>query len=301
MLNSKTNDKLSLNKTASWHKKLTRLWDARIQYAEASDWFRSLYQRVLLHFPRLPLPRRNRLRQVRIVGMSEPFHVRLGTTDWYVLEEIFLDRIYEPLTKRQLRDIRNIVDLGANAGFTIRLWQLMYPAARIVAVEPDAQNLEMCRRNALGDMMGSRLHLVQACVAARARTVFLDRSGGAWGFSMRDAGSAAEDYVQALTLPQILESCGIAAPIDLLKCDIEGTEAELFANCSAWIGNIRNLIVELHHPYSSEHFLADLQRGGGRFDTYFQMRCDGNSELLFLEQAQPRSELSSPFARPRKT
>lgn len=275
---------MSISKTVRWQKKLSRLWGARRQYVAASDWFRSLYQRVLLHFPRLPLPRRNSIRQVSIVGMPEPFYVRLSTTDWYVLEEIFLDRLYEPLTKRQLRDVRNIVDLGANTGFTIRLWQLMYPSARIVAVEPDAKNLEMCRRNALGDMTGRQLHLVQACVAGRSRTVFLDRSGGAWGFSMRDASSAAEELVQALTLPQIMESCGMDGPIDLLKCDIEGTEAELFADCSGWISSIRNLVVELHHPYSSEHFLADLRRGGGRFATYFHMRCDGNSELLFLEQ-----------------
>ena len=34
--------------------------------------------------------------------------------------------------------------------------------------------------------------------------------------------------------------------IDLLKVDIEGAGKEVFDNCSAWIGRVGAIVVELH-------------------------------------------------------
>lgn len=216
--------------------------------------------------------------------MQAPLYVRLGTSDSYVLEEVFLDKVYEPINQRHLGDVRNIVDLGANTGFTIRLWQTLYPGARIVAVEPDAENLKMCKYNSVAGVELHRLELVEACAAGNARAVALDRSGGAWRFSMRDLDCSGTDEVRALTLPQILESCPVNVPIDLLKCDIEGAEEEVFADCGSWIGRVKSMVVELHRPYSSEQFLEDVRRGGTHFEVYHHTALDGESELIFLER-----------------
>jgi FkbM family methyltransferase len=267
---------------------VSRLWRARRHYVTKRDWLLSFYHRALLYLPWLPLPWRNATRAVLLRGMREPLHLRLGTSDWYVLEEVFLDQVYEPINQRQLQDVRNILDLGANTGFTIRLWQMLYPGARIVAVEPDTKNLEMCKYNALENTGLDRLKLVQACVAGSARSVFLDRSLGAWRFSMRDTGAPDAEPLPALTLPQIIELCAIDGPIDLLKCDIEGSEEEVFADCGGWIGQVKNMVVELHYPYSSERFLEDLRRGGAQFDVYYQDLTNVNSELLFLERTDCR-------------
>ena len=286
MIQSEEGNRLRLRTVASWHSKLRRLWAARHHYAETGVWLFSFYHRLLLYFPWLPLPWRNATRQVRLHGMREPLNVRLGTTDWYVLEEVFLDRVYEPLNHRRLTNVHTVLDLGANTGFTIRLWQILYPSARIVAVEPDAANLAMCKHNALKNAGGDRLKFVQACAAGTARSVFLDRSGGAWRFSLTDAGGPAAELLPAMTVPQILESCAIDGPIDLLKCDIEGSEEEVFADCGAWIARVKNLVVELHHPYSSERLFEDLRSGGGRFNVYHRVLSNGNSELVFLEQTE---------------
>jgi len=183
--------------------------------------------------------------------------------------------------------VHNVVDLGANTGFTIRLWQILYPSARIVAVEPDAANLAMCKHNALKNAGGDRLKFVQACVAGSARSVYLDRSSGAWRFSLSDAGGPGAEPLPAVTLPQILESCAIDGTIDLLKCDIEGSEEEVFSDCSAWIARVRNLVIELHYPYTSERFFEDLRRAGAGLKVYHQVSSNGNCELIFLEQSEP--------------
>lgn len=266
-----------------WRGSLERLWRNRLTYERLQDWALSFYHRLILRLPHLPLPLRHSIREVRLANVDAPFYVRLGTTDWYVLEEIFIDRAYEPVVLRHAGGARHIVDLGANAGFSIRWWQLQYPEARITAVEPDAENLLLCERNLLKGDGADSVRLVQACVAGRERDVSLERSGGEWRFRMTDAVTEdAKGRVKALTMPQLLSDD--AAPVDILKCDIEGAEAEVFADCSAWIGRVRQLVVEVHRPYSPEVFMEDLARGGGQFSLYHRVPVEDGSQLLFLEQ-----------------
>ena len=65
------------------------------------------------------------------------------------------------------------------------------------------------------------------------------------------------DAVEVMTMPQVLESTEVESSIDLLKCDIEGAESQVLADCAGWIGRVRNLVIELHAPYTREAFLAD--------------------------------------------
>lgn len=102
---------------------------------------------------------------------------------------------------------------------------------------------------------------------------------------MREIGHPGDESVPAMTLPQILASCEVHGPIDLLKCDIEGAEAELFAECADWIDRVRNLVVELHRPYSSQEFLSHLECAGGSFQVYHQRSLEDGSALIFLHSA----------------
>jgi FkbM family methyltransferase len=246
---------------------IARHWSERGHYAGSRDWSMSIYNRLLIHLKSAPLPGRGRVRPVQPASLKgPPLAVRLASSDWYVLEEIFLNGEYE-YVQRNLRDLRTIVDLGANVGMSVRLWQSLFPSARIVAVEPDADNLAIARRNVLPASDGLAPTLIQACVAGRAREVSLDRSGTAYAISMRDDNSGSGERVSALTLPEILGRGGFKPdePIDLLKCDIEGAEAEVFADCASWIGRVQHIVIELHAPYTAEKFKADLAKAGANF------------------------------------
>jgi hypothetical protein len=102
---------------------------------------------------------------------------------------------------------------------------------------------------------------------------------------MTDQKSAGGQPVEALTIPQLLERASAAGAVDLLKCDIEGAEQELFADCSAWIGRVRNILIEVHRPYTTEMFLADLGRAGARFDVRQIDKSDTYAVLLLLGPA----------------
>jgi FkbM family methyltransferase len=260
---------------------IQRHWHERGQYASSIDWLLSIYNRILIHLPRAPLPGRGRVVRVRPVGLSHPLFVRLASSDWYVLEEIFLNGEYEHIA-RTPRGVKTVLDLGANVGMSVRFWQTLFPGVRVIAVEPDEQNLAMARRNV---MESPAVTFIRACVAGRARDVWLDRSSNEYSISMRDqrpGSTAQESLVPALTVPQVLERAGFAGEIDLLKCDIEGAEAEVFADCAAWIGRVGNIAIELHAPYTAQRFLEDLRRNGSEALRVTADLPKGDLHVLYL-------------------
>lgn len=264
---------------------IKRLCAVRHHYNNPVDWLYSFYHRFLMRFPALQRLSTSRIRKVRLAGSNEPFYFRSGTTDWYILEEIFIDKEYEPILNQELKNVKTVIDLGANAGYSVRLWQQTFPAARIICVEPDASNLQLCRQNVLRGEQIAPVEFVQACVAGNARRVFLDRSGGPSRFRIQDDGSNGES-VDAITLTELLERTSVTGSIDLLKCDIEGAEAEVFANCKDWISRVRNLVIELHSPYSPQQLLQDLERGGGKFAITHESPGQKDTTVLFLRQAE---------------
>lgn len=197
--------------------------------------------------------------------------VRLRTheTDPSVLAEIVLHREYDGTIAVAERrgPPRLVVDLGANIGLAGRRFLACWPGARLIAVEPDPGNAHLLRENL--ELLarcgrGGHHRVVEVCVAARSGTVRLDAGNGAWGRRMKDAASPAHDAIEvsAITMSEVLEREPATAAIDLLKCDIEGAEAELFRDCASWIGRVRTAVVECHGDYDGDALLADLERNG---------------------------------------
>jgi FkbM family methyltransferase len=194
---------------------LARRWSERLLYAQKRDWLLSLYDRALRRPLGKWLPGRGKSVAVHLKKNPEPLFVRLGSTDWLVLEEIFIKGEYDSLSRLKLTDVKQIVDLGANVGFSVRLWQQLYPGACVVAVEPDPDNVAAILRNCPAS---PQTIIVQACVANSARRVQIERSGGAWGIQMVDGKDrpGALD-VQALPLTDILSSHESPAPSTCLS------------------------------------------------------------------------------------
>jgi FkbM family methyltransferase len=155
-----------------------------------------------------------------------------------------------------------IVDLGANAGYASVFFALRYPSARVIAVEPVPENARLVRKNV------SRLERVDVVEAAAwprpARLALVDPGKGFWG--MRVSEDAAGE-VAAVTIQDLLDRAG-ADRIDILKIDIEGAEAELFSENTAWLGRVGVLVLELHDrfvPGCRAALDGAIERSGVRF------------------------------------
>lgn len=217
---------------------------------------------MLVRLPSLPLPARKSTYSIGLAaGTNAPFVCRYGSTDFVMLSEIFISGEYEQAATVLENSGSAIVDLGANAGFSVRYWGDKFPNSRVFAVEPDPSNILVCRMNVEIAGMGSRTTLLEGAVVGKPGAVFLDNSSDECSFHVSNDGNAGMP-VAGFTLGDILSRFDAATRVDLLKCDIEGAEAEVFRNCSRWIRRFRYLVVETHPPYTMHELVGDLEANG---------------------------------------
>jgi hypothetical protein len=156
----------------SWVAILSRHWRTSSRLERPQDRFFYFYGRVLRRTT-LELPGRRSVVKVRLRGERVPFHLRLSSTDWLVLEEIYQQGEYS-MVGEVVKRADTIVDLGANAGFSVRYWHGLFPDARIIALEPDPGNCAICRQNIRAANLEDQVTILQAGVGplrCRARLV----------------------------------------------------------------------------------------------------------------------------------
>ena len=154
-----------------------------------------------------------------------------------------------------LLDPKVIVDAGANIGLTSVFYALRFPAARIVALEPDSENFDVLSSN-VRDF--SNIFPVKAALWHERATVEIrDPGEGAWGFRVgvpSGEGDAADSSTyrgvsSTMTVQELIDANG--GRLDLLKLDIEGSEWNVLLHASDWIEHVGALVAELHptiHP-----------------------------------------------------
>lgn len=261
-------------------------WDLlkeKERYKDWGSWMVNARNRFIM-VTKKDRPRVKPIRKVNYKGLDAPVYVRLGSPDLWVLDELFNTDEYKVVVQTNMGEVKQIVDLGANAGMSIRFWLSKWPEARVIGVEPDDLNFEVAQLNANQHRSGANVQLVKACVAGREKTVTLDRSHHESMYAMTDSpanGAASGDTIPALPLEKILAQCNALPMIDLLKVDIEGAEREVFKACAPWIKRVRHIILEVHPPYTTEELLADLAANGQRFSVIDRHRSEPN-DIAFL-------------------
>lgn len=173
----------------------------------------------------------------RVRDSDVALHIRHGTRDLGILDEIFLREYYE-LPERLRPAPRNVVDLGANVGL-FGVWLLdRFPDARITAFEPDRHNLELLERCAADNGGAERWRIVPACAAA---------SDGAVPFLHGDfCGSRITE--EAPELAPAVDVFPYLEGADLLKMDIEGGEWDILAEPRLAGAGVGAICME-YHPH----------------------------------------------------
>lgn len=228
------------------------------RFRSREDWLRWMQLRVAAS----RLGKNRRSNELTTIGFRKPpsdLALRTGTSDFLVLREIFILGEYDSIKSLQLPANPTVLDLGANIGAFVRLAESFWPDARFLAVEPDASNFELLERNVAPLSARQRIDLVRGCVGSTTGRTTLDRSQGEWGIRMNDLG--AEGDVPVEDVETLISRFGVER-IALMKCDIEGAEREVFANCSSWIHRVDNLVIEIHGDYTIDRLSADLRAAG---------------------------------------
>jgi FkbM family methyltransferase len=214
-------------------------------------------------------------------GTLHPVVARRGSaSDMDVFRQIFPSDEYACM--RRISSPGLILDLGANVGYSSAYFLNCFPAAKVVAIEPDPQNYKLCRTNLAP--YGERVRLVLGAAWSKRTKLVLSR--GTWGdgrqwASQVVAGDVRDDSaVEAWDIASLLEMSG-DEQIDILKVDIERSELEVFGKTSSsWLSKVRNICIELHGADCEKVFFDALSE--------FQYDVEHSGELTICLNMQKR-------------
>ena len=180
-----------------------------------------------------------------------PVHVRLGTSDVWNFLENFL-HIPFPLPKNL--NPKLIIDAGANAGYASTTFLNKYPQAKVIAIEPEASNVEQLTKNCAPYQ---NFQCIQSAIwKSNGAVKIMNPEAGKTEFRIAEASTNETGAMKAITIEQILTDSGFDR-IGILKLDIEGSEKELFEdNYKKWLDNVDVLIIELHDRFKQGCALA---------------------------------------------
>jgi FkbM family methyltransferase len=198
----------------------------------------------------------HRLRVQAPNGASHDLHFRDGTTDYLCIEQVFKLRQYSTehfprhpelsdYVRRQAAMGRRplIVDAGANIGASAAYFALTYPTAKIVAIEPEANNFALLLRNTKG-LDVTCLHAGLSSSVGRLKVSNPDAAE--WAY--RTEATHEDSGIPSVAIGDIYrQECasGAAYPF-IVKIDIEGAEADVFARDTGWFEQTPIVIIELH-------------------------------------------------------
>lgn len=200
--------------------------------------------------------------QLELRGYDHPLFLRPGTSDLSAFLQIFTHRQYECLS--YVKNPELIVDCGANVGYASAYLLNRYPTARVIAIEPDPENVEICRMNLFP--YGTRARILAAAIWDHPARLAIRRNpaGREWSTQVAEASPDHSGVVRGMDMASIFDLGG-GHDVDLLKIDIEGAELQIFGSDAAkWLRKVKNIAVELHSEESRQALfraLADFDYG----------------------------------------
>jgi FkbM family methyltransferase len=131
-----------------------------------------------------------------------------------------------------------------------------FPAASLLAVEPDPGNAEILRQNLLP--YGDRANLLNTAIWSHKAGMVLSttpfRDGREWARQVREAKDGEVPQMFAIDIGTLIAQSGYQR-IGILKIDIEGAEQEVFSrDCSPWLASVDSIAIELHSADATKAF-----------------------------------------------
>ncbi len=184
---------------------------------------------------------------INIPGIRHPFSLRKGTSDYETFYQAIVHNQYR-FNYRITPEV--IIDGGANIGLASIAFKNLFPSAKIIAIEPDAENFIQLNDNI---KPYENIYTIKAGLwNKKAILKVSDKYNiGKWGMVTEEVTEESADTINTITISQIMQNYNLNG-IDLLKLDIETAERELFSSgYSEWLPKVKVIIIELHDFISS--------------------------------------------------
>jgi FkbM family methyltransferase len=188
-------------------------------------------------------------------GKMRPVYFRPRSSDESIIEFIMrhqfdFDRLRRWnelqafLRQRSMRGERPlIVDAGANIGTSSIWFSFNIEDSHVVAIEPDAGNFALLERNT----KGLSVTAVNAAISStRGFAEVSDPGEGYVGYRTQPSSTGNPGAVPRITIDDLYRQYADPHFPFIVKVDIEGGEADLFACNTEWVKQTPLLIIELH-------------------------------------------------------
>jgi FkbM family methyltransferase len=178
-------------------------------------------------------------------------HMELVPGD-IISDSIAFTGVYElTLTRRLARLARQggtLVEVGANLGYFALLWAAANPKNKCVAFEASPRNIDLFKRNVQRNNFESQIELHAVAAGKEEGRLKFDTGPsdqtGWGGFARPDSPASIE--VDVVRIDEVLA----AAPIAVLKVDVEGADAWALIGCERLLkaGLVREIWYEQNKP-----------------------------------------------------
>jgi FkbM family methyltransferase len=177
--------------------------------------------------------------------------LRTGTCDIILFYDIFLKEGYG---KIKLENVETIIDCGANIGLASVFFLIQYPYAKVIALEPDPVNFDICQNNL--KQFGSRAVVLNSALWHENCTVKINPTNiGTWASTVAPTEKADKTSVQAFDMQTIMQKYNLKE-IDMLKIDIEGAEEGVFSSCNlGWLDKVKCIQIECENSQTEDVFI----------------------------------------------
>jgi FkbM family methyltransferase len=136
-----------------------------------------------------------------------------------------------------------IIDCGANVGLSAIWFAHAFPKARILAVEPDRENLAMIERNIAS--LDGRVQPVLGGVWGHSTTLAIaNPSSGPAAYHLEDSAEKNDSAIRAYTMNELISLAGTDRVL-IAKIDIEGGQTSVFAENTEWVDKTDAILIEL--------------------------------------------------------
>lgn len=146
-------------------------------------------------------------------------------TDAIVVREIWEENVYET-HDTHFNKGGVVLDIGANIG-TFSVYAAHF-GAKVFAVEPEPHNMEALNKNIELNKMQDKIIVCPYAISNYKGVATIHDSGG--GASIKDIDRAGTE-VEVMTLDNLFSLYSII-DVDVLKIDVEGSEAEIILGAS---------------------------------------------------------------------
>lgn len=176
------------------------------------------------------------------MGEAKIFFYLKRHSDFSAFYQVVVENTYS-LLKSTISKGDVVVDAGANCGmFTLLASNLVGNNGKVIAIEPDPQNLDILKINLKLNSIKNVTVITKALYSKNAATLGFHQDGVM--SKLVNSKKEATTSVETITLDTIVDELNLIPT--KLKMDIEGAEKYALLGMASSIGNINNFEAEIH-------------------------------------------------------